>query len=278
MTVAAGVVTVRPRGAGDVPQRTHVPPDRPGWSELFAPRSPRSSGESALVGAGSALEPAARVVIADHHTTSRVGIRIALEQAGFVVVAEAASGEDAAALSEALRPHACLMDADIPGGGIAAVRKLTARAPGTAVVILSTTTNEDDFLAAVVAGARGYLLKTTDPARLPVAVRAVVAGEPAFPRAFGARLLEEICRRGNSASLPYVRGRQISLTPRESEVVQLMREGLPTREIAAQLGISVVTVRRHVSAALRKFDAPDRQAAMRLLQRSRTTVGRMINR
>jgi DNA-binding NarL/FixJ family response regulator len=113
-----------------------------------------------------------------------------------------------------------------------------------------------------------------NPGRLPIAVRAVLAGEAAIPRAFGARLLEEIRRRGHGAALPRVLDRQIRLTPRESQVMHLVRNDMSTRDIAARLGISGVTVRRHVSAALHKLEAPDRQAAVRLLERSQTTFAR----
>jgi len=216
-------------------------------------------------------------VIADHHAASRFGIRLALERAGFDVVAEAAKGEDAVALAAAFAPDACLVDVDIAGGGIATAWAISARVPGTAILMLGTAADEDDFVAAITAGASGYLLKTMDADRLPVAVRGVLAGEAAIPRAFGRRLVEEIRQRGSSSAPPYVRGRPIRLTPRESQVVHLV-EDLPTREIAARLGISDVTVRRHVSAALRKLKAPDRQAAVRLLQRARTTGERRFPR
>jgi two-component system nitrate/nitrite response regulator NarL len=229
-------------------------------------------------GVEHAFDRSPRVVIADHNPATRFGIRLALERAGFLVVAEAGTGEDAVALAAAFDPDVCLVDVDIPGGGIAAARTIGARAPGAAVVMLSAAANDDDLLAAIRAGASGYLLKTMDAERLPVAVRGVLAGEAAIPRALGRRLLEEIRHHGNTAASPYVRGRQIRLTPRESQVVQLMRDDMSTHEIASRLGISDVTVRRHVSAALRKLDAPDRQAAVRLLQASRRTTGRRFVR
>jgi two-component system nitrate/nitrite response regulator NarL len=244
-----------------------------------APRSPRGSPlEFGAGGVQQALEPSPRVVIADRNPAVRFGIRLALERAGFLVVAEAGTGEDAGALAAAFEPDVCLVDVDIDGGGIAAARTIGARVPGTAVVMLSATANEDDLLAAIRAGASGYLLKTMNPERLPVAVRGVLAGEAAIPRALGGRLFAEIRGGGNTAAPPSVRGDRIPFTPGESQVVQLMREDRSTREIAARLGISDATVRRHVSAALRKLAVPDRRAAVSLLQRSQTMSGRRFVR
>jgi DNA-binding NarL/FixJ family response regulator len=278
MTVSAIAPSEKMRGAKEAPRPPRVLPKQPAGLDPPAPRPPRGSPrESSAGGAEGAFALTPRVVIADHQAASRSGIRLALEGAGFIVIAEADTGEDAAAFASTLSPDACLVDVDIPGGGIATARAISSRVPGTAVVMLSVAPNEEDLLAAIVAGASGYLLKTMDPERVPVAVRGVLAGEVAIPRSLGKRLLEEIRRRGDGAAPPYVRGRQILLTPRELQVMQLIRKDMPTREIAARLGISEVTVRRHVSTALRKLEVPDRQAAVRLLERSRpTSAGRFV--
>lgn len=211
-----------------------------------------------------------RIVIAVHQAAARFGIRLTLERAGFVIVAESVTGEETAALAAASRPDACLIDVGLPGGGIAAARTISARAPQTALVMLSATLTEDDLLAAVSAGASGYLPATIDPERLPVVLRAVLTGETAIPRAMGQRLLEEIRWRRNGASPRDLLGREISLTPRETQILQLTGDDMSTRDIAAWLGISEVTVRRHVSAALRKLRVRDRQAAVLALHRLRS--------
>jgi DNA-binding NarL/FixJ family response regulator len=237
-----------------------------------APRSPRG-GPGVL-----RLEPAPagppRVVVADPHPASRFGIRLALERAGVACVAEAAEGGEAAAHAAALHPDLCLIDADVPGGGIATVRAIARGAPGTVVLMLAAALDHDELVAALVAGASGYVAKTIAPDRLAVVVRAVLAGEVAIPRASGRRLVEEIRRRANGTA-PSRPGRSAPLTPRETQVTDLLQAGLATREIAARLGISEVTVRRHVSTALRKLDVPDRRAAVRLFQRSRN--GRTVH-
>jgi DNA-binding NarL/FixJ family response regulator len=278
MTLIAIFPFERTRSGNEAPRTPPASRERSGGFLSPTPRSPHGSPRgSGGGGFEHGFEPSPRVLIADHHAASRFGIRLALERTGFVVVAEAAKREDAVAFAAAFAPDACLVDVDIAGGGIATAWAISARVPGTAILMLGTAANEDDFLAAITAGASGYLLKTMDADRLPVAVRGVLAGEAAIPRAFGRRLVEELRQRGSSSAPPYVRGRPIRLTPRESQIVHLI-EDLPTREIAARLGISDVTVRRHVSGALRKLKAPDRQAAVRLLQLARTTGERRSRR
>jgi two-component system NarL family response regulator len=203
----------------------------------------------------------ARVVIADEHAPSRMGIRMALEAAGLTVVAEAASGQDAVEVTIAERPDICLLDVDMPGGGVPAARRITERLPQTAVVLLASVPAEEDLLAAVRAGAVGYLAKTMDPARLAPTLLRVIAGEAAIPRAMVAPLLSKLRTDppGRAASL---NGRTAALTPREAEVLELMARDYTTREIGARLGIVDVTVRRHISEVLRKLGAPDRRAAL----------------
>lgn len=260
------------RDAVSARQRPARPDRRAGG---VGPEYPRASG---AVPIERARERPPRVVIADHHPASRVGLRLTLEGAGIRVVAEAGTGEQAAALAAALRPAACLVAIDIPGGGIVAARAITMRAPGTAVVMLTGRLDGDDLVGAVVAGASGVVLRTIDPGRLPTVIRKVLAGEAVIPRALGRRVLEEIRRRGSGAAAPDTGERAAGLTPREGEVTQLVQRGMSTREIAARLGIAEATVRRHVSAALRKLEVPDREAAVRLSLRSGTTTGRTLGR
>jgi DNA-binding NarL/FixJ family response regulator len=203
-------------------------------------------------------------VIADDHAPSRLGVRVALEEGGFAVVGEAATGPKAVRLALAERPDACVLDVYMAGGGIAAVREITARLPDTVVVMLTVSTDEEDLVAAIQAGACGYLLKTMDPGRFPAALRAVLAGEAAIPRILVAPLLEEIRERASRRRIPFLGGRRVRLTPREWQVLDLMWDELPTREMAARLGISQVTVRRHISEILRKLEIPDRKTAVGL--------------
>jgi DNA-binding NarL/FixJ family response regulator len=205
-----------------------------------------------------------RVLLADPHAPARAGVRRALARQEFEIVGEALDAESCIELAGRLRPDVCMVEVCLPGGGVRAARRLAETAPETAVVMLTASDSEDDFFDAMRAGAAGYLLKGTDPARLPHALRGVVLGESAIPRTLLPRLLEQFRgQSGRRASLARTRGPR--LTAREWEVLELMRAGLSTSEIAARLFISEVTVRRHASAVVRKLEVPDRAAAIRLV-------------
>ena len=203
-----------------------------------------------------------RVLIADDHPPTRAGVRSALEAGGqFSVVAEAPSAPAAVASALELHPEVALLDIHMPGHGITAAREITAALPDTAVVMLTVSRDDTDLFAALRAGARGYLLKDIDPARLPLALEGVLAGEAALPRGLVARLIEEFRTRDDAARRR--EGPLAHLTDREWEVLHLMREGKSTSEMAAELYVSAVTVRSHVSAILRKLQVTSREDAER---------------
>ncbi|MCW3049867.1 MAG: Two component transcriptional regulator, CheY family [Solirubrobacterales bacterium] len=212
-----------------------------------------------------------RVLLADAQEATREGVRIALEAHGMEIVAEVATAQDAELAAIGTTPDVCLIDADLPGGGVAAVAAIARTVPHTALVILAATADDDALFAALNAGARGYLLKDTDPDRLPFAVQGVVDGEAALPRVLVTRVLHEFRRRGNRGGIPdLVPGRE-GLSDREWEVLVLLDGGFSTRDIGRRLGISDVTVRRHVSGLVRKLGVSDRGAAVALLRRFRAT-------
>lgn len=205
-----------------------------------------------------------RVVIADDHGPVRAGVRDALERGGFTVVAEAADADGAVAAARELRPDLCLLDVRMPGGGIEAAEAIHASLPDVGIVMLTVSEDDDDLIRSLRAGAVGYLLKGTDPDRLPAALRGVLAGEAAIPRTLVARLVQTI-RADDRRKRPFGRT-GVVLTDREWQVLDLLGADRTTAEIAAELGISVVTVRRHVSGLLAKLEVPDRDAAVRLLR------------
>jgi DNA-binding NarL/FixJ family response regulator len=207
-----------------------------------------------------------RVVIADDHAPTRAGIRLALAGEGFSVCAEAADGGRAIEAARRCEPDVCLLDVHMPGGGIEACAAITSERPETKVVMLSASHSDDDVFAALQAGASGYLLKGMDPLRLAAALRGVIEGEAALPRTLVARLIDEFRARGRAQTEGLVRPGENDLTSREWEVLDLMREGLRTREIAERLFISDTTVRRHVGAILKKLRVSDREAAVRLVE------------
>jgi DNA-binding NarL/FixJ family response regulator len=206
-----------------------------------------------------------RVLVADDHPPTRRGVRRVLEQSGFVVCAEAATAAQAveAALSE--RPDICLLDIRMPGTGLAAAAEISAKLPNASIVMLTVSRDDTDLFDALRAGASGYLLKDMKREQLPDALRQVLTGEASLPPILVARVIEEFRSRerrrvGLLAARPDLR-----LRKREWEVLELLREGLSTAEIAKRLFIAEVTVRSHVSSILKTLRVPDREHAVQLL-------------
>jgi DNA-binding NarL/FixJ family response regulator len=198
----------------------------------------------------------------------RAGVRSALEGHGFTICAEAADAPSAVEAALFHRPDVCLLDIRMPGGGIRAADEITAQLPKTAVVMLTVSRNDADLFDALRAGASGYLLKDTDPTRLPHALHGVLAGEAAIPRSLVMQMIEEFRGRARRRRLPLV-GRDVPLTSREWDVLEMLRDNAPTAEIAKRLGIAEVTVRRHVGGILKKLRVRTRKEAVGLLdQRS----------
>jgi DNA-binding NarL/FixJ family response regulator len=205
-----------------------------------------------------------RVLVADAHLPTRTGLRLVLERNGFEVVAEAADATGAVEAAARARPELCLVDADLPGGGIRAVGRIVARLP-TDVVVLARKPRPVDALDAVRAGASGYLSANTDPEGIVRALKAVREGEIAIPRSLLGSVVDELRTRERGRRLR-IRGQaDIELTRRQAEVLGLLRDGLSTAEIAARLGLTPVTVRRHVALVLERLGAANRAEAVRLL-------------
>jgi DNA-binding NarL/FixJ family response regulator len=213
---------------------------------------------------------APRVLIADDHETTRLDVRVALEQDGFVVSAEEDTGPGAVAAALRDPPDLCLLGVQVPGGGIKAAAVIRARLTETEVVMLSASSNDDDLFAALQAGASGYLVKPMDPARIGATLAGVLRGEAALPRGLTARLIREFRARGRTGRAPLARRGKNDLTRREWDVLDCLCEGLSTRRIAGRLFISETTVRRHVGSILTKLEVSSRQAAVEMVgQRSR---------
>lgn len=225
----------------------------------------------ASVGEGSGARgaggdgPPIRIVIADDHSGFRAGVRSALEGNGFTVVGEAADGASALEVALRERPDLCLLDINMPrGGGIAAAGEITSKLPDTAIVMLTVSRNDDDLFNALKAGAAGYLLKDTDPKRLPLALRGVLQGEAALPRSLMAKVMEEFRERGRDRHRAAGSRLGAALSTREWEVLDFMRQGLSTRQIAQKTFVAEGTVRNHVSAILRKLKVTSRDDAVQL--------------
>ena len=206
------------------------------------------------------------LLIADGEPVFRASIRAALEANGFDVVGEAADAATAVAAAVRLHADICLVDAALPGNGLNAVSAIARRSPATTIVVLAAAADSDVLLAALERGASGYLLKGIPPHELAKTLRAARLGEPAVSRAMVPALIAHV--RGRPQRRLTLAGGPVELTAREWDVAELLRDGLTTVEIAERLGLSPVTVRRHVASMLAKLGAADREAAVRLLRPS----------
>jgi DNA-binding NarL/FixJ family response regulator len=197
-----------------------------------------------------------RVLIADDHGVVREGLARLLPTADDIeVVATAADGAEAVALYEEHGPDVVLMDLSMPEvGGTEATRRIVASNPEAAVVILTSFSDREQILAALDAGAIGYLLKDAGPAELIDGVRAAARGEsPLHPKAARELLTG---RDSPQAADP-------GLTARENEILGLLAKGLPNKRIALDLGISEKTVKAHVTSIFNSLGVTDRtQAAL----------------
>jgi DNA-binding NarL/FixJ family response regulator len=206
-----------------------------------------------------------RVLVADADAPTRVGLRLALAGDGFDIVAEARDAEEVATAARELELDAAIVAVSLPGGGIHAARELTTQQPRVSVVIVSDDLTGEELVDAVLAGAAGYVGRDVSQERLPAVLRAVLAGEVALPRRHTRHLLETL--RGRDVRRAMVTAHATGvLTDREWEVLQLLADGAPTAEIARQLRISAVTVRRHVSSICAKLGVPDRAGAVALVR------------
>jgi DNA-binding NarL/FixJ family response regulator len=203
------------------------------------------------------------VFVADGHTTFRTAVAVTLEAHGFRVAGSAHTADDAVDGCILTAPRLCLVDVDLPGGGVVAAGEIAHKVPTTAVVMLATIERDADLFGSLAAGAAGYLPKDIAPECMAAALRGVLAGEAALSRALVARLItefrERIRRRRSGLGAP--------LTTREWQVLELMGQGSSTIEIAAVLDVTPVTVRSHISSLMRKLAVSTREQVVALYER-----------
>jgi DNA-binding NarL/FixJ family response regulator len=203
------------------------------------------------------------VLIAAERLPTRVGLRLALEPE--VRCTEAADAESAVNAAVRDHPDVCLLGLDPSGQGLRVVNEIVSRVPSAAVILLTNKLDEEEFMAAVRAGASGYLTNSLDPARLPYVVRGALNGEPAVPRRFVSRLLDELRTRERRRSVVLAGKGRVALTAREWEVVDLLLRAASTAQIADELGVAPVTVRRHVGSVEQKLGVATRAEVVALL-------------
>lgn len=196
----------------------------------------------------------------------RAGIRMALAKDGIRVCAEVDSVQELVTAGMRHAPNVCIVDVHLHGDGFHAAAEMATRAPSVAVVLLVDDDCDEQFLEAIRLGATGYVRRTIAPGALANVVRAVAKGESAIPRSLVRALIDDYRDRPARHSVATRGGHGVDLTAREWEVLSLMRDGLSTREIADRLRISEVTVRRHISAVVKKLRVESRADALKLLQ------------
>jgi DNA-binding NarL/FixJ family response regulator len=196
---------------------------------------------------------AIRILIADDHEVVRRGLCAFLDlDSGLEVVGEAVNGAEAVHLAHRLRPDVVLMDLAMPElDGIAATELIHRELPNTNVVVLTTLLEDESIVAAVRAGAVGYLLKDTSLPDLLQAIKAAVAGQAQISPKAAARLVQKVVAPERSETL----------SQREAEVLQLLAQGSANKEIGSQLGIAEKTVKTHVSSILGKLGVQSRMQA-----------------
>jgi len=205
-----------------------------------------------------------RIVVADDHQVVRAGFAGLLgTQPDFAVVGTACDGAEAVRACRELRPDVVLMDVRMPGtDGIEATRQLTAGpGEGPRILILTTFDLDEYVYDALCAGASGFLLKDVTAERLFDAVRVVAAGEALLAPAVTRRLISEFARLRPRPAGPSP-AVLAALTPRETQVLRLVAEGLSNPEIAARLVVTEETVKTHVSRVLGKLGLRDRTQAV----------------
>ncbi len=190
------------------------------------------------------------VVVAGGQVLVRAARKSVLSRAGLEVSADVEDASRAAKAAELYEAGLVLVDSEIAGGCLLAVRRITERAPGTAVLVVAPELDQEVLLAALRAGAAGFVLETLGASGLVRAAEVALSGESVVPRAGVGSLIEQV--RGGTQEQTAVDGQQLQLTRREADVMARSREGMTPKEIAYELDLSQVTVRRHLSSVARK--------------------------
>ena len=199
-----------------------------------------------------------RVVIADDHPAFRAGLKVLLQDSGLDVVAEAADGLAAVDAVVATRPDVALLDLQMPGlTGVEVTRRLQEVAPTTRVLVLTMIEADETVLAAIRAGAWGYLLKGAGQEEIERAVRAVADGQVVYGAGVAERVMAFFAARSGAVVGPFPQ-----LSEREREVLTLAAQGRGNADIARRLFLSEKTVRNHVSSIFAKLGVTDRAQAV----------------
>ena len=196
------------------------------------------------------------IVVADDHPLMREGVVATLnEHGGFAVLAQAGDAAGAVAAVEQHLPDIALLDVSMPGLGLAAAAEISRRFPAVAIVMLTVSEDDEDVLAALRAGARGYVLKGVGASELTGVLQAVASGGSYVSPALAARVLSAMQARG-------ARGSEAeALLPREDEILRLLATGRSNKEIAIELDLQEKTVKHYMTNILQKLQVRNRVEA-----------------
>lgn len=217
-----------------------------------------------------------RIAIIDDHPLFRSGVALTLAaEPQFEVVGQGGCAADAISICEQMLPDVLLLDISMPGCGLAAAQKITQTCPIVRVVMLTASENDEHVLAALEAGARGYVLKGVSATELIRTINSILVGETYVTPALAARLLKQVRQAPHTAA----RNDYASLTLREEEILDEVSRGLTNKEIASRLGISEKTVKHYMTNIMEKLQVRNRvEAALRSRENSKENGGATIKR
>jgi DNA-binding NarL/FixJ family response regulator len=216
------------------------------------------------VGRATRTPTPVRALLVEDHVLVRAAIADTLTDIGIAVTGQASSGEEALEMLLTSRPDIVLVDLDLPGmSGLALTREIVGRLEDATLIVLSGSNDEDDVLAAIRAGAAGYLTKDLSPEAFARAVLGAAQGELPMPRRMAARVIRALVAGERRRANVYPSDAS-ALSQREEEVLVLVCEGLTDRAIGERLGISARTVGHHVGSILAKLGVTSRAAAARV--------------
>lgn len=209
-----------------------------------------------------------RIVLVDDHPLFREGVAYTLRsEPDFEVVGQGESLDQALQLVAGTAPNVVLLDINIPGGGIQAAERISATHPQIRIIMLTASSDDDDLVAALKGGARGYILKGISARELIAIVRSVWAGEGYVTPALAANLLSEMAAR--PGLVRPVAGPLDELTGRERQILEHIANGLSNKEIGLRLHLTEKTVKHYVTSILQKLHVRNRVEAALLAQKSR---------
>ena len=205
-----------------------------------------------------------RAVVVDDHPLFREGVTRSLEESGqFMISAQGGSADDAVRLVTEFNPDIVLLDLSMPGGGIQAAAQIAQRAPDVKVIVLNVSEANDDIMAALKAGAKGYVLKGVGSAALVEIMQGIANGESYVSPSLAARLLTEMRLRPP----PALADDPLStLTEREEQILRLVAQGMSNKEVGRKLELQEKTIKHHMTRILEKLHVRNRTEAAMLLR------------